>query len=88
MTLLSLTGASGTGKSTALAALSRVDWGRAVSSSVPGERWEGWERGDPRWSSHIIDTDRLSADQVAEQGETWAQAVLDGRVQETENSSS
>lgn len=61
-----------------------------VGSSVPmrWDRWELWEKGDPRWSPHIIDTDELSPDDVADQVEAWARAVLHGHVQETENSSS
>lgn len=49
--LLSLTGASGTGKSTVLAALSRVDWGRPVlcvefdSIGVPEGADTAWRHG-------------------------------------------
>lgn len=42
------------------------------------ERWEGWEKGDPRWSHHIIDTDDLSAEQAVREVERWVRSMLDG----------
>lgn len=49
-----------------------------VDSVVPmvWERWAEWEKGDPRWSSHIIDTDLLSPGQVSARVEEWARSTL------------
>jgi hypothetical protein len=38
------------------------------------ERWTAWERGDPRWHVHVIDTSNLTIDQVVERIVAWVQA--------------
>lgn len=49
-----------------------------VDSSTPmrWDRWETWPRHDPRWPAHIVDTDDLTPEQVAQQVETWARGAL------------
>jgi energy-coupling factor transporter ATP-binding protein EcfA2 len=49
-----------------------------VESDVPmaWERWEDWERGDPRWAAEIIDTDLLSPRDVAGTVEAWVRRTL------------
>jgi hypothetical protein len=40
------------------------------------ERWEEWPSDDPRWPSHVVDTDELTPEQVAQQVVAWARASL------------
>lgn len=49
-----------------------------VDSGVPmrWDRWEDWGSGDPRWTAHIIDTDSLTSEQVAQQVAGWARGAL------------
>ena len=51
-----------------------------AGSAVPmrWDRWAGWGRGDRRWAAHIIDTDLLSPEQVAQRVVDWTTGVLRG----------
>ncbi|MDQ7877176.1 hypothetical protein Q9R08_04220 [Microbacterium sp. QXD-8] len=45
------------------------------------ERWADWPKGDPRWDAQIIDTDRLSPEEAAQDIETWVRrALADGAM--------
>jgi hypothetical protein len=35
------------------------------------ERWTAWERGDPRWHVHIIDTTELTIEQMVGRLVAW-----------------
>lgn len=49
-----------------------------VASAQPmrWDRWDTWEKGDPRWAAEVIDTDRLSPGAVADRVGVWANDVL------------
>ncbi|MFK4835817.1 hypothetical protein ACI3KY_08820 [Microbacterium sp. ZW T2_14] len=49
------------------------------STAMQWERWAAWTKGDPRWDARIIDTDPLTAEEVAREVETWARRVLADR---------
>lgn len=52
-----------------------------VESATPmrWDRWAEWERGDPRWTAEIIDTDELSPAEVAGAVEQWVGRTLSVR---------
>ncbi|WP_218682030.1 hypothetical protein, partial [Microbacterium sp. BF1] len=69
MTLLSLTGAGGTGKSTALVALARLEWGRPLdciefdSIGVPEGADTEWRHGAiEHWVRVAVDAQREGRD--------------------------
>ena len=35
------------------------------------ERWENWQRGDPRWQTYVLDTTTLTIEEVAESILRW-----------------
>jgi len=35
------------------------------------ERWEDWQRGDPRWQTYVLDTTNLTIAEVAEAILRW-----------------
>ena len=35
------------------------------------ERWEAWQRGDPRWDVWVLDTAHLTVEQTTEQLVSW-----------------
>ena len=35
------------------------------------ERWEDWQKGDARWSTHVLDTTTLTIEEVAESILSW-----------------
>lgn len=45
------------------------------------DRWESWEKGDPRWMPSVIDTDQLSAAEIAELVKTWIGDVVAQRIE-------
>ena len=47
-------------------------------------RWDLWQHrqaADPRWQFEILDTDRLTREQVAHQVARWATDVLSGQAE-------
>ena len=45
------------------------------------ERWINWQRGDPRWRAHVLDSTNLAIDQVVDQIVAWVRAKQYGGVQ-------
>ncbi len=41
------------------------------AAEMEWERWENWQRGNPRWCVQVIDTTYLSIQQVASAVSTW-----------------
>lgn len=46
---------------------------RHADSALHWDRWEQWQRGDPRWSVWRLDTTHMPVDQVARQVADWMQ---------------
>lgn len=40
-------------------------------SEMVWSRWSGWERGDPRWQTHAIDTTEMTIEAVADEIQAW-----------------
>lgn len=42
------------------------------------DRWADWQRGDPRWSFEIVETDALTPEDVANRVVVWVRETLRG----------
>ena len=42
------------------------------------ERWENWQRGDPRWETYVLDTTTLTIEEVAESILRWMNQAKSG----------